>query len=263
MIVHPRYLPNEHDQSDLALIKLSKDVTFSKEVMPICLPGSDLFPDTKGFVYVAGWGSTSEATCTTGEYGPDAFTKCQSPFSYMGMTLPNCVNIPSPSSNDKLCSQLVKQKKLNPFPDKGYTQTDIFDEKGKLLTECFNFPGNPLGPYGWCATCQRDSKPGQPGYCGTSSVVSEKERGKPKPAKGWGYCQKHCAPFYLKNLAAQTVLQEAKLEILKLSECKKLGASMKVKTNIELCAAKQVHTMKIILTCNLQVAPFNEFQTIF
>ena len=111
MIVHPRYLPNEHDQSDLALIKLSKDVTFSKEVMPICLPGSDLFPDTKGFVYVAGWGSTSEATCTTGEYGPDAFTKCQSPFSYMGMTLPNCVNIPSPSSNDKLCSQLVKQKK--------------------------------------------------------------------------------------------------------------------------------------------------------
>ena len=156
-------MPNDNDQSDLALIKLSREVPISRDTMPICLPGSDLFPDTEGFVYVAGWGTTTEASCTTGDFGPDAYTKCVSPFTYKKMTLVNCVNIPSPSSDDKLCNQLMKQRKLNPFPSKGYTQTDIFDESGKLLTECFSYPRNPVGPYGWCATCQKDAKPGQPG----------------------------------------------------------------------------------------------------
>jgi hypothetical protein len=240
VIIHPRYMPVEHDQSDLALIKLVRDVTFSENAMPICLPGSDLFPDTSGFVYVAGWGSTAESMCTTGEYGPDPYTKCTSPFTYLGMTISNCVNIPSPSVTDKLCSQLVKQKKLNPFPSRGYTQTNIYDEKGKLLTECFSYPGNPAGQYGWCATCQRDAKPGQPGYCGANPTHSEKERGKPKTTKAWGYCQKQCEPFYLKNAPAQTMLQEVKLEVLSQPQCKKMGSSMKVMTNIEICAAKQV-----------------------
>jgi len=88
-----------------------------------------------------------------------------------------------------------------------------------------------------------------PGYCGTNPKMNEKERGLPKARKGWGYCQKQCAPYYLKNEAAQTVLQEVKLEILKLSDCKKYGASMKVMTNIELCAAKQVGSMMWPITC--------------
>jgi hypothetical protein len=76
----------------------------------------------------------------------------------------NSDRIQAPSN--KLCHQLVKAKKLKPFPATGYTQTDIYDEKGKLLTECFAFPSQQLnlgGPYGWCATCNRDAKPGQPG----------------------------------------------------------------------------------------------------
>ena len=31
-----------------------KPIKFTKKVMPICLPFSDKFPDTKGHVYVAG-----------------------------------------------------------------------------------------------------------------------------------------------------------------------------------------------------------------
>ena len=38
-------------------------------MLPICLPGSELFPDEKGEVYVAHWGYVAEENCTTGKYG--------------------------------------------------------------------------------------------------------------------------------------------------------------------------------------------------
>lgn len=91
-----------------------------------------------------------------------------------------------------------------------------------------------------------------PGYCGSSPKMNEAERGLPKARKGWGYCQKQCAPYFLKNEASQTVLQEVKLEVLKLADCRKFGASMKVMPNIELCAAKQVGSTKLMQTCKLQ-----------
>ena len=53
-------------------------------IMPICLPPTEKFPDEKGIVYVAGWGLHHESTkaedCTTGEKGPDPFSKCKFPF---------------------------------------------------------------------------------------------------------------------------------------------------------------------------------------
>ena len=44
----------------------------------------------------------------------------------------------------------------------------------------------------------------------------------------------------MRNTPAQNVLQEVKLELLDVKECKTMAASMKVNTNIEICAAKQV-----------------------
>ena len=227
-------------QSDIALIKLSRDVIFSEDAMPICLPGSTMFPDSAGVVYVAGWGSTAEAMCTTGQYGPDPFTKCASKFKYNSMTINECVSIPNPSYSDTLCKQLVKTMKLKIFPSPGYSQTNIYDEKGKLLTECYNFPENTAGPFGWCSTCQRDAKPDQPGYCGLGPSDNKKEFGRPKATQFWGFCQKQCATYYLRNTPATSVLQDVKLELLGVKECKTMGASMKVMTNIEICAAKQV-----------------------
>ncbi len=53
---HPDYNPYNVN-NDIALIKLSQEVTFSDHISPICLnPG---FPLTEGMrCYVAGWGHT-------------------------------------------------------------------------------------------------------------------------------------------------------------------------------------------------------------
>ena len=48
-----RYHPPKYPESDLALIKV-KPIKFTERIMPIDLPFSDKFPDTKGHVYVAG-----------------------------------------------------------------------------------------------------------------------------------------------------------------------------------------------------------------
>ena len=68
IIIHPLYR-YETQFHDLALIKVDRDIAFSKNIMPICLPKSGRFPDTTGAVYVAGWGLLNELLpCkTTGE----------------------------------------------------------------------------------------------------------------------------------------------------------------------------------------------------
>ena len=134
-----RYRPPTHPQHDLALIRVAKPIIFSSKIMPICLPPSDKFPDEKGIADAAGWGlhheSTMENDCTTGENGPDPFSKCKFPF-FIGeqMSLPfnQCLKSKSPSAENKGCQhiyKLMKKKKGNTvsFLDKGYgrVNTDI------------------------------------------------------------------------------------------------------------------------------------------
>ena len=216
--------------------------------MPICLPGSDQFPDEKGEVHVAGWGSDTDDHCTTGKYGPDPYTECTN-FDYQDTIFNECSFLPPPVSTDNkksdknnICLALRRKMKPTTFPELGYTQTDIFDEKDKLLTTCFDFPNFTSGPYGWCATCQRGAKPGQPGYCGMDTITANnvKELGKPTATTGWGYCEKQCHPSYKKRTSDQNMLQEVDLQILRLEDCEKMGQYLKVITDIELCAAKQV-----------------------
>ena len=225
----------------MALVKLSRDVIFSKDAMPICLPGSDQFPDEKGEVHVAGWGMDTEDQCTTGKYGPNPYTRCAPTFIYNDMTINTCVTIPPPSSNIKLCKNLVREMKLSVFPEPGYTQTDIYDEKGQLLTECFNHPIKNEGTHGWCATCNINATRGEPGFCGLGPLMNlESQFARPTNTKGWGFCEKQCSPLYIQNRPAQNMLKEVDLQILSVEECKKMGQSLEVMTDIELCAAKQV-----------------------
>ena len=112
---HCRYRPPKHPQYDLALVKVIKPIKFSEQVMPICLPPSTKFPDHKGTVYVAGWGlhheAQEESKCTTGDKGPDPFSKCKFPFFwYTQGSIPHyrCLGTNPPSQQG--CEELLKLK---------------------------------------------------------------------------------------------------------------------------------------------------------
>jgi hypothetical protein len=61
-------LQDSHVNDDIALIRLARDVIFSSTLIPICLPFGELFPDTRGEAFVAGWGLKEDKECTTGNY---------------------------------------------------------------------------------------------------------------------------------------------------------------------------------------------------
>ena len=110
---HCRYKPPRHPQNDLALVKVSKPIDFSSEIMPICLPLNEEFTDERGIVYEAGWSSSSssrEIDCTTGDKGPDPFSKCKFPFfiDKFSMSFSECIIAKSPSYRDKGCWELYK-----------------------------------------------------------------------------------------------------------------------------------------------------------
>jgi len=44
-----------------------------------------------------------------------------------------------------------QDQKLSSFPAKTFTQVNIYDENGKILTECFRQESTKEG---WCGTCQ-------------------------------------------------------------------------------------------------------------
>ena len=125
-----RYQPPKHPQHDLALVKVSKPLSFSSKIMPICLPLNEEFPDERGIVYVAGWASSSshEHGCTTGDKGPDPFSKCKFPFFMDNLgagPFNGCLKVKSPSSRNKNCQtifNLMKKRKGNnvSFLDQGY-----------------------------------------------------------------------------------------------------------------------------------------------
>ena len=124
---HFRYRPPKQPQHDLALIKVKKPIIFSSKIMPICLPPSVKFPDEKGVVYAAGWGQkeTKAKDCTTGDKGPDPFSRCKFPFFFRNFLLWGCIKTKSPSHGDKSCrsiNELMKKRIGNTtsFLDENY-----------------------------------------------------------------------------------------------------------------------------------------------
>ena len=107
--------------------------------MPICLPPSAKFPDKKGIVHVAGWGlnhkSTKKGDCTTGDKGPDPFSRCKFPFFLgdvgLSMSLNQCLLSKSPSHNNKGCKDLYELMKKR----KGNTTSFLDENYGRVNTD--------------------------------------------------------------------------------------------------------------------------------
>ena len=73
---------------DFAMVTLNREVKFSDNVRPICVPDSSKFPDHPAdgsdemmMAFVAGWGA-SFSTCDTNDYGPTPHTQCKFPFIF-------------------------------------------------------------------------------------------------------------------------------------------------------------------------------------
>ena len=138
---HFRYRPPKHPQHDLALIKVDKPIKFSEMIMPICLPPTKKFPDEKGIVYVAGWGlhheSTKEEDCTTGDKGPDPFSKCKFPFFIENTSIKfkQCIITKSPSAKNKGCQLLYKMM----IKRKGNNASLIDENYGRVNTNMLKF----------------------------------------------------------------------------------------------------------------------------
>ncbi len=162
--------------------------------MPICLPQSDRFPDTRGVVHVAGWGAL-QVDLKICSYFLAFFNKTWNLWAFFRSLCalhlsPDQIhllsaNFPSPiyqfqtmvvqkfhlhqaltkyasnwkrfKLNLKVLDKLKKlyfssqEQNLSVFPPKSFTQVNVYNEKGKLLTECFRPESTREG---WCGTCQ-------------------------------------------------------------------------------------------------------------
>ena len=279
VIVHPQFSIPEND---LALVQLARHVTFSSNILPICLP-TFKSAEPKGSGFVTGWGHRGE--CISTEIGPSPYTKCLPIYKLKGSKREYSENVlngycsqtPTPSTYDKMCTLLINQTELAPFPAPGYVQTNIYDETGKLLTECFP---RHVGKNGWCATCRTDALGEEPGFCGdnppnggTYFVETDKD---------WGACGESCNPSKQNSNGEWTEnqmpfwnqnLNEVKLHILPQRECVRLCNISTINTNIEICASTRVIVHKELIShkiwvikcryslqfCNFISLSFNKF----
>ena len=235
IVIHPKYDPKGNIQDDLALLKMHKDIGFTRKIMPICLPMGKRFPDRKGDVFVAGWGRISDDKCTTDEFGPSPNTKCKFPFRFHSISFSSCVKMASPTNQDKICRSLKVLKRIKPFPDDGVHSINVRTKNStnNLLSTCYNMTH---GSYGWCGTCLEGTRPGQPGYCGPKAKRDETEIIDVKPNENWGFCNKNC----VHKTFLSDMLQEAKLEIAPKELCRELGSEFQVRVSTELCAGHRI-----------------------
>ena len=57
--VHPRYGSEGHSH-DIALLELASELEYSNEILPVCLPRVEGFPDRE--CITTGWGTTKRNT---------------------------------------------------------------------------------------------------------------------------------------------------------------------------------------------------------
>merc|ERR1712142_897350 len=126
-------------------------------------------------------------------------------------------------------------------------QTDILTQLTETLntnkTFCFK---TDAGQFGWCATCEKDAKKGNPGFCpqGNEDPENPSEIALPTITKGWGFCHEACQDGYDKKLYANH-LKMLRLTTLSDKLCNKLGnlkekknyRELVVNTRKELCGA--------------------------
>ena len=251
LYIHKKYtLKNLHH--DLALIKLNKPVKLSKkiygmskrsQIMPICITDSKKPRKPAASLFVAGWGALNGQECKTTRDSPDPLKMCMKQFKYKELIRSDdkrCINDMPPVLDEhynKWCQELNNQEGRSL---RGRREADVTHvlQKGRIVAKCYNKRRNR-----WCATCQRNAKPGEPGYCpmdqasAPSRTRAQKAIEETLPEKGhqrWGYCDYSC--FSSGKDATSEHLQEAKLKIID-DESKCQNKKRKVLKGAEFCAA--------------------------
>lgn len=79
---------------------------------------------------------SQESMCTTSESGPDPFTKCKFPFTYLSIPNYGCAKVPSPSSVDKIC-KLLKKVHFNEVSWRAYKLTKFLTIL--MIVKFFNY----------------------------------------------------------------------------------------------------------------------------
>ena len=64
IFIHPQYNSKTID-NDIALVKLSKPVKYTKYIRPACIPASGSKVKAGADAFVSGWGTTSEGGSTS------------------------------------------------------------------------------------------------------------------------------------------------------------------------------------------------------
>lgn len=118
IITHEDYIPNSKGQpNDIALLRLSRDITFTNYIQPICLPQNS---NVESLLYTAGWGRT--------EYGAPSEKKLK-------------LSIPAVSTDT--CIPLYRAAGAN----LGFGQICAGGEKGR--DSCRGDSGGPLMAKSW------------------------------------------------------------------------------------------------------------------
>lgn len=255
IIIHQLYVRNRRDQNDIALVKTKRPFDFSikEKVSPICLPDFQTI-DTGVEVAAAGWGYLFEqnyekgkSRCLTMAGGPEVYQECRDWFLYRGLlydTSRSCVTNTEPPSHH-LCQRLHSLR-----PETRNIFTNIKMDESEPI-QCF--PSHVEGSNGWCAVCNREALPGQPGHCDLNSnlPIEDVDYGAFTPddisfEAGWGFCDEKCHVSLL-DLGA-TVLQEVKLfslaekqALIKTNYLKKENKSLSLRPQVkyELGVAKK------------------------
>jgi len=101
-------------------------------------------------------------------------------------------------------------------------------EKIKNNQSCFD---TSPGKFGWCATCVKEAKKGEHGYCPNDREPENPEEiAFPTISKGWGFCHEACRENY--RMFANS-LRMVKLTIFSDNVCSGLGFQKKDQHNIE------------------------------
>jgi len=240
--IHPEYVESTRPNSDLAVIKLERDLQLSAgHVMPICLPGPE-FVDLDIEGKVTGWGTLYEkykeknqVGCHTNNIGPAKFSECRETFILEGDVMHGCSNSAPPSKLNEDCAALHAA-----IPESQSVHAEIQVEGDTLLC----FPSTNV-TYGWCATCLKEAKEGEIGNCKYDELIHEDddEYSSVSYDKGWGMCDEKCL-FSTRELLYSDFIEEISVHVMGKQAClsqttQETDPNYKPRVDRELCALKK------------------------
>ena len=87
-----------------------------------------------------------------------------------------------------LRKKIIRNKKQFIIP--GVKEIQVLEGEHKRKCYHENRAGKDKRSGGWCATCRKESAPGEHGYCGTQTIDENKESEFDITSTNWGFCMK-------------------------------------------------------------------------